>query len=318
MVTRLIVLLAILGGMTPGWSHSQAQQSREKCFTETTGHCVTDEFYDYYFSVEDPLLLFGYPITEPIIDPLSGMQVQYFQRARFELQNDAAPGKRVRLGPLGVDNRQDGEKANFPIDPSVCKQFSNGYHVCYAFMNFYLAHGGEAQFGQPLGDAMYLGKRLVQNFEYARLEWHPELPPGKTITLADLGVIDFNRRRLDPAYLDPPDSKDLGSMGMDTPIILQTRAFVSKPVVKPDSEQTLFVVVQDQNFNPISQAVVVVTVVTASGDQKAYNLPLTDTDGITRYTLKTVGTYNQVITLNIEATAHGEKAQTSTWYRLWW
>jgi len=68
-----------------------AQTTGGSQYFPETSHWVSGPFLDKYNSVEEPELLFGYPITEEFDDPISGYLVQYFQRARFELHPKAPP-----------------------------------------------------------------------------------------------------------------------------------------------------------------------------------------------------------------------------------
>lgn len=62
-----------------------------------TGHTISGPFRDYW-EANGGITIFGFPITE-IIDE-DGMRVQYFERARFEL-NPSAEGQ-IDLTPLGT------------------------------------------------------------------------------------------------------------------------------------------------------------------------------------------------------------------------
>ena len=48
--------------------------------------------------------MFGYPISEPFVDPTTGYTIQYFERARFEYHpENAGTPYDVLLGLLGTD-----------------------------------------------------------------------------------------------------------------------------------------------------------------------------------------------------------------------
>ncbi|MBX6343110.1 MAG: polysaccharide deacetylase family protein, partial [Thermomicrobiaceae bacterium] len=55
-----------------------------------TGHVVRDRFL-YFWEDFGGLEVFGYPLTDAATDPVSGLTVQTFERARFELHPGAAP-----------------------------------------------------------------------------------------------------------------------------------------------------------------------------------------------------------------------------------
>ncbi len=56
------------------------------------------------------------------------------------------------------------------------------------FLVYYDAHEGSATFGYPITDDFVdENGQLVQYFQRARLEWHPEAPEGQKVQLGDLG-----------------------------------------------------------------------------------------------------------------------------------
>ncbi|MGI8586380.1 MAG: M23 family metallopeptidase [Chloroflexia bacterium] len=61
------------------------------------------------------------------------------------------------------------------------------------FADFWRGHDGALLFGAPLTEERREGKLTVQYFERARLEWHPDYPPGEQITLARLGAEQAGR-----------------------------------------------------------------------------------------------------------------------------
>jgi uncharacterized protein YkwD len=72
---------------------------RTRAYFRETGHSLTGAFLTYW-KQRGGLELFGYPISEVITQ--DGMQVQWFERARFEYHPDLAPsGKAVQLTRLG-------------------------------------------------------------------------------------------------------------------------------------------------------------------------------------------------------------------------
>lgn len=308
-------MVAILGVLLTSWNPSSAQPADNICFEET-GHCISGPFLTRYHSVADPLLIFGYPITEMIQDPLTQHPIQYFQRARMELDTAAPADKQVTLTPLGTNNYTPGDPQAYAADSPTCETFpATGHHVCYGFLTFYRANGGTDQFGQPISEAEFHENRLVQYFEYARLEWHPELPAGKTITLANLGQIDFSRWGLDQRLLDPVVSAAIPQ----SLVRLNARAFVSRAVVQTGSDQTLYVIVQDQNLQPVSEALVTADLKDPTGAETHLTLPPTDANGITSLQFPvTSTTLDKVVQITVNASARGQSTTTRTWFRLWW
>src|SRR5439155_1250847 len=74
----------------------------EQCFSQT-GRCTRGIFLDYW-RAHGGLAINGYPISDPFTQTLEDgkpYQVQYFERARFELHPENAPPNDVELGQFG-------------------------------------------------------------------------------------------------------------------------------------------------------------------------------------------------------------------------
>jgi hypothetical protein len=273
-----VVCFAMLAGM--GGTTVHAQQGSSRFFPET-GHYVTGDFLAYYQSVSDAALVFGFPVTEAFVTNFpAGTTVQYFQRARFELRLDQPEGRRVQLTALGKLLYKSGVQTMNLNSAGACRTFTSGYSVCYDFLSFFDAHGGLNRFGNPISAFEFQSDgRITQMFERARFEWHPELPRGQNILLADLGSIYFYQVGEDPARLSKatPASGAVQSTSQ-TVISLKTLAFVWKAVTQPTDVQKVFVVVQDQTLSPVSGATGTVTV-NLPGQPLVYTVT-TDTKGI--------------------------------------
>lgn len=244
----IIFALIIILTSSLGWTNAVAQQSRQRYFPET-GHLVSGEFLDAYERVEDPQLLYGYPITEMFRDPTTGYYIQYFQKARFELHMDAPAELRVKLTPIGQFIYNAG--ATIPkLESSLGCQFfpETGYQVCYSFLEFFKKYGGVAQFGYPISNFEDRNGRIVQFFQIASLEWHPELPPGKQVVVSNLGAEYFDVRGENPGLLPPIK---LDNFAPRTIIKLHAQAFPQNAVTALQGQQTIYVIVQDQNLFPI-------------------------------------------------------------------
>jgi len=308
-------LIVVLGLLIITWGPVQAQKQDSLYFPET-GHWVTGELLTFYQRVKDPLLLYGYPITDAFQDPLTGLTVQYFQRARFELHIEAADGQRIQLSPLGYNLYETGTPVPLSTDTPACRYFAQQKHyVCYTFLSFFDKNGGVAQFGNPISDFEQKDNLYVQYFEKARFEWHPELPAGQWVVLSDLGRVYFDQLVGDPALLEPKPSNNLPQAAIQ----LQARVFVAKAIVSPSARQTLYIVVQDQYLRPVPQANVAVTIDFPVGGEERYRLPLTNKDGITQFEFN-VGNqpYDTITQVTVEVTQGGLQARTGTWFRIWW
>jgi hypothetical protein len=206
-----------------------------------------------------------------------------------------------------------------PTNTPACRVFTSTdgrFNVCYAFLAFFDAHGGLALFGNPISDFVIEGDLYVQYFERARFEWHPEMSPDQWVKLADIGRIQFDQSGRSPILKEPNRAEFKGSVEI---VKLQAHAFVNKAVVKANSIQTLYVVVQDQSYQPISGASALARLKLPSGDEQPIILPPSDEYGISQVQLD-VGqqSANQIVQIKVEVTYSSFTANTSAWYRIWW
>jgi hypothetical protein len=139
------------------------------------------------------LRIYGLPLGEPIT-LTSGVIVQYFERARFEYhpENEGTPFV-ILLGLLGTELGY----AQPPVAPPTSTTTisatwyytQTGHYIAEPFRTFWRVQGGLLTFGYPIGEAFTDSNgRLVQYFERARLEYHPELAGTEyTVLLGFLG-----------------------------------------------------------------------------------------------------------------------------------
>ncbi len=168
----------------------------QRCFAET-GKCMAGRFLAYWYAHGD-LAFNGYPISDEFRETLEDGNtylVQYFERVRMEYHPEFVGTEyEVSLGQFG--------RRIHPADPPVpflnaeyggCSYYpQTGHNVC-RFQGYYVgaqAEGG-ADFGLPLSEqfieTLEDGNRyMVQYFERARLEMHPEVGPD-TILLGQFG-----------------------------------------------------------------------------------------------------------------------------------
>lgn len=150
-----------------------------------TGHNIAFQFKEFY-DANGGTDLFGLPLTEAITDAATGLQVQYFERARFELHPNLPAGQQIvltRLGSLMTQGRTDPAFAWLPgtSDPNRDFFVESGHTLGGAFRWFWQSRGGVAVFGFPISEEFLeynpaTGQHdLVQYFERTRLEYHPEL-----------------------------------------------------------------------------------------------------------------------------------------------
>lgn len=302
----LAALILVLVIVLASWDNVRAQSADVKFFAET-GHNVRGEFLKFYNNVRDPNLMYGYPITEQFISR-DGKTVQYFQRARFELTNSNA----VALTPIGRGLHQPAAPLNAK-NPFACESFAN-IPVCYAFLDFYKANGGAAQFGNPVAPAEENAGVFMQYFEYARLEWRANNFETR-VTISDLGTIYFYSMTEDRAQLNPIAPQDAT---INPVLSIRARAFVSQSVTQPSGSQTISVIVQSQTQQPIANANGAAIVRLPNGVTQNIAFA-TDQFGVAKFSFNFADlTPGELVPIEIAVNFHGLTTQTKTSFRIWY
>lgn len=125
----------------------------------------------------DGLRLYGLPLTEPFT-LTNGVTVQYFERARFEYHpENAGTPYVVLLGLLGVELGQVQPPAPPPTSTVDLAWYfvPTGHTIAPRLRSYWRDKGGLIVFGYPIGEASFDSTgAVVQYFERARLEYHPE------------------------------------------------------------------------------------------------------------------------------------------------
>jgi len=307
--SRWLAFVAAVCILFTSWGSVYAQTPESEFFAQT-GHSVRGEFLRRYQSVSNPTIIFGYPITEQFTST-DGKTVQYFQRARFELD----PLQNVILTALGSETYAP-DRQLVINNPFACRTFSEtGYSVCFAFLEFFEQNGGVAQFGYPISPFEFRNDLIVQYFENARFEWRPGLPEGQRIGLTDLGRIYFDQLGEDRAFLKPALQ---GFAGPNVVLDLQVRAFPGKAVAKPNDQQTIYVVVQDQNLQPVPEARGIATVRLASGDPLTLPVEINDR-GVGTLTFAFANQPSgQLVYVDISMLYNDLGGKTVTSFRIWY
>ncbi|HMB23501.1 MAG TPA: hypothetical protein VKP08_11745 [Anaerolineales bacterium] len=303
---RLITPFLILTILLTQWGTASAQSADVQFFPET-GHNVKGDFLRFYKSVREPNLLFGYPITEQIVSK-DGKTVQYFQRARFELMGP----QNVQLTTLGRTLYKPDKQ--FPNNSAGCEMLS-GYPVCFAFLDFYRANGGAAQFGNPISPFEVHENIIVQYFEKARFEWRADRPEGQRVVLTDLGRLSFDQSGEDPALLKPVNPLD----ATINPILsIKVRAFVGKPVMQSSGQQAVYVIVQSQTGQAISNTTGKATVHWPDGRSEEYYF-VTDASGLGSFTFNFANQkQGELVLIDVVVSYQGLPGTTRTSFRIWY
>ncbi|HXT37368.1 MAG TPA: hypothetical protein VN837_17475, partial [Chloroflexota bacterium] len=159
-------------------------------FFAATGHTLRAPFLDFY-NKYNGLKILGLPLTESYRE--GGRLVQYFERA--ELVDGRVGVQEAPLGTILTGGR------HFPTIRPFISTASRWYFSCTkhslsgAFLNFWRNHTGDLLFGEPISEPVYEQNGdgthrtyLVQYFQNARMEYHPELAgTNNVVTLGLLG-----------------------------------------------------------------------------------------------------------------------------------
>ena len=310
----LILILFVFAVVGIAWQTAAAQVANERYFPET-GHWVTDEFLTKYQAIPNPSELYGNPITEAFEDSF-GIKVQYFEKVRFELDPTLPSNLQVKLSPLGEYLYQEGQQMFVPSNFPACRYFPESRNsVCYAFLDFFEKNGGVAQFGYPISGFEIHEDWIVQYFQNARFEWHPENSPGQWVVVSDFGYRYFNDRGEDPRRLNPVGEVD----GIVAPVLrLRPRAFVSSAILPAGETQTLYVIVQDQNLNPVPDVQVDFVIEFSDRSQKEYRISDTNEAGISTFSFSVSASSRGVAKIVVVVTHNNTiTGETRTSFQIW-
>ncbi|OQX64369.1 MAG: hypothetical protein B5M51_03965 [Anaerolinea sp. 4484_236] len=276
----LVIILSLLA-VTP----VQAQGTDSKFFDQTR-HNVQGAFWAYYQSVADAEIILGYPITEEFLNKVGSLI--YRSGAQLNINN-----------------------------PLACRTYpETGYSVCFAFLEFFDAHGGVGQFGFPISPFEYQDNMIVQYFQNGRFEWHPSNPNGQRVVMGDMGSAYFYMAGEDTARLQPASPLNAGIQPQV--LTLNVRAFPWKAVTYSTDQQLIFVIAQDQTLQPVPNASGVVKVYWPTGTEEPLSI-LTDANGVATLSLPVVNQpYGGLVTVEV-LISHGDLlGETTTSFRIWY
>ena len=140
-----------------------------------TGHHLSNRagFLDFW-RANGQALIFGYPITEEIVE--NGRVVQYFERARFEYHPELlGTGSEIQLGLLGRELLAERMPVGVADPQDGAQYFSETKHTLLGeFLSYWERRGSVSTFGYPISEELEEDGRVVQYFERARFEYHPD------------------------------------------------------------------------------------------------------------------------------------------------
>ena len=311
MIRRLLLPILIFTLLLITAQPAQAQSTDVQFFAQT-GHNVRGTFLQFYKSVKNPELVYGYPITEQMTSR-DGKTVQYFQRARFELRADLPEGQRVQLTLLGLNSYEPGGQLNID-NSSGCQLFITGQRVCFAFLDFYKANGGAKQFGNPISPFEFHDHLIVQYFEMARFEWRADRPEGQRVVITDLGRTYFEQLGEDQVHLKPVKPLDAT---INPVLSIKVRAFVRKPVMLSSGQQTVYIIVQSQTLQAISDVTGKATVYWPDGRTEDYFFT-TNSSGVGNVSFNfNDQKQGELVPIDIAVIYQGLAGTTRTSFRIW-
>lgn len=153
---------------------------------------VAHQFYRHWLN-DGGQAVIGQPLAEAKTE--GGKLVQYFERARLEFDPARPLTQPIRHGLLGRELSQelklDKEAPFQPVakpENAANRYFEEtGHTLSEKFVSYWEQRGGLNGFGYPISEAYWDKDKLVQYFERARLELHPNNQPPYTLLLGLLG-----------------------------------------------------------------------------------------------------------------------------------
>lgn len=320
-----IMVVAVLGNVSATYPRQLPQAPGSECryFSETF-HWVCGEFLQFY-DTRGGSATFGFPLTKAFDDPSRGLSVQYFQRARMELHPYNPDPYKVLLGLL-VDELgyrfSAVDQARIPPSNNAFHHYfpETGHVVSYAFLDYFREAGGLDIFGYPRSEFMYEDGYIVQYFQRARMEWHPEDLSGSQMRLTNLGEIYIERIGVpaDALQAESASRSDSNPLPQEPPITkLYASASVRYAITGRQGTQTVFVYVNNQQSEPIKGASVRMIVHYQSGDQQ-YDFDPTNESGFTKRSFEIQSSPpGQKVVIDVIITYGGLTSTTQTFFLPW-
>jgi hypothetical protein len=326
-IAIIAIIAALLLGSVSATQAIHLQPPNDTCeYFAETGHYVCEQFLEFY-ETRGGLEIFGYPLTEAFDDPARGLRVQYFQRARMEWHPHNPEPYKVQLGLL-VDElgRHFPPASPEEIRPNGAQHRyfpETGHVVSQGFLDYFREKGGLDIFGYPRSEFMSEEGYLVQYFQRARMEWHPEDPSGPRMRLTNLGEIYIERFGLPGAYdepLSPPARPGDSEATIPERVVteLHITASVRHIVTGRTGEQTVYVYATDQRQQAVEGASVSMAIHYPTGDQR-YEFEPTDGDGFTSRSFDiNPAPPGQKVLVDVAVTYGELTSKTQTFFLPWW
>jgi hypothetical protein len=317
----------LVSGVSATRAHPLPQSPSDNCrYFGETGHWVCDDFLRF-FETRGELEIFGYPLSRAFDDPVRGVKVQYFQRARLELHPYNSEPYKVLQGllvdELGYQFPRARPEQIPPYNSNLHHYFpETGHVVSYAFLDYFREMGGLDVFGYPRSEFMYEGGRIVQYFQRARVEWRPDALGGAQMYLTPLVENHIERFEIPEEYLQPESLDPSGRINPDIlpsgPTRLNTTASVRHVITGRNGGQTVFIYVTDQWDQPVLGAAARIVVHYQSSDAH-YECAPTNDSGFTWCSFDILSSSpGRKVVVDVTVT-HGDlTGTTQTFFLPWW
>jgi len=169
------------------------------------------------------------------------------------------------------------------------------------------------RFGSPISPFEFRNNQTVQYFENARFEWHPEQAEDQRVRLTNLGRIYFDQLGEDPGFLGSVPN----NLGPVRVLNLQVHAFPANAVTTSDDQQKIFVLVQDQNLQPVAAAQGVETIRLPSGGELTEDFSVRD--GVCELDFAFINQpKGQLVQVDFTVTYASLATKTTTSFRIWY
>lgn len=192
----------LVAAVTATASALQAPPISGYYYAKETSHSVT--YFAQPFQRLGGVSALGYPITEAFIqqalppDDRESRWVQYFEKAVIEYHPELPEGQKyqpARLGALRLQQKYPGvtPAAQTLPGPNSYRFAETGYTVTDPFLTLWHSGGEVARFGYPISTPFREKSEadgnsyIVQYFERAVMEYHPDSPPPYDVQLTAVG-----------------------------------------------------------------------------------------------------------------------------------
>jgi hypothetical protein len=206
-----VVILLVFMTIGPNVPTIAAQVQPECQTFKETNKTLCGQFLAYW-NAHGGIAQQGFPITNEFLEVSDTdgkiYTVQYFERAVFELHPENKPPYDVLLSHLGkMLYKQKYPNGAQELPPDARSQAGllfpeTGKEIRGLFLDYWKSHGGLAQFGFPITNLVREksdldGKEyIMQYFERAVFELHPENKPPYDVLLSQLGTLQFKKKYL--------------------------------------------------------------------------------------------------------------------------